>query len=61
MTVFFHNRVEGGYKRYNHVKEIKFGIESVDGKLTNVTHVFFENEAISLKQDEYLPILVHGE
>lgn len=53
MTAIFYDRKEGCNKRFDHVVEMKFGIEQINGAYEQVSQVFFKRSAETLMMARY--------
>ena len=58
MTAFFYDRKEGCNKRFDHVVEMKFGIEVVNGVYEQVAQIFFKRSAETLVIARYHLLMV---
>ena len=58
MTAFFYDCKEGCNKRFDHVVEMKFGIEVVNGVYEQVAQIFFKRSAETLVIARYHLLMV---
>ena len=59
MTAYFYDRQEGCNKRFDHVEEMKFGIEMLDGTYQHIVQIFYNRSAETLPTDRYYLVMVH--